>query len=90
MSFTKTEKSKEELEAILKETEGVLNELDNTLSTVEVVITQKSPKVIQAISKLFGPEFIRSDGSAIITYKMYQQVNKMLRISGKAKVQEYL
>ena len=90
MSFTKTEKSKEELEAILKETEGVLNELDNTLSTVEVVITQNSPKVIQAISKLFGGSFIRSDGTAVITYKMYQQVNKMLRISGKAKVQEYL
>lgn len=90
MSFTRIDKSKEEIEAILKETDGVLNELENTLSTVEVVITQKSPKVIQAISKLFGPEFIRSDGSAVITYKMYKQVNKMLRISGKAKVQEYL
>lgn len=90
MSFTQTGKSKEGLAAILKETEGVLDELDNTLSTVEVVVTQKSPKVIQAISMLFGNSFIRSDGSAVITYKMYQQVNKMLRISGKAKVQEYL
>ena len=90
MSFEKIEKSKEEIESILKETEGVLNELDNTLSTVEVVITKKSPKVIQAISALFGPNFIRSDGTAVITYKMYQQVNKMLRVSGKAKVQEYL
>ena len=90
MSFEKTEKSKEEIESILKETEGVLDELNNTLSTVEVVVTQKTPKVIQAISRLFGDSFIRSDGSAVITYKMYQQVNKMLRISGKAKVQEYL
>lgn len=90
MSFEKIEKSKEEIQAILQETEGVLNELNNTLSTVEVVVTKKTPKVIQAISALFGPEFIRSDGTAVITYKMYQQVNKLLRTSGKVKVQEYL
>lgn len=90
MSFSEIVKSKEEIKDLLKETEGVLDELESTLSTVEVVITQKSPKVIQAISMLFGNSFIRSDGSAVITYKMYKQVNKMLRIAGKAKVQEYL
>lgn len=90
MAIVKTELSKKEVEDIMAETEGVLNELDNMLSTVEVVVTKKSPKVIQAISKLFGGGFIRSDGSAVITYKMFQQVNKMLRESGKAKIQEYL
>lgn len=82
--------SKKEIEELLAETEGVLNEVDNMLSTVEVVVTNKTPKVLQAISMLFQGNFIRSDGSAVITYKMFQQVNKMLRESGKVKIQEYV
>lgn len=83
-------KSKEEIEALFKETDGVLDELSNTLSTVSVTVTKSSPKVIQAISKLFGPQSIRSDGSAVITYNMYTQVNKLLRDIGQLKVKESL
>lgn len=82
--------SKEEIEELLQKTEGVLSELDGTLSTVEVQITKKTPAVIKAIAALFGEAYIRADGSATITYKMFQQVNKMLRLTGKVKVQEYV
>lgn len=81
---------KEDLDKIIKETEGVLDELGEMLSTVEVKVTSKSPDVIKAISSLFGASKIRSDGSAIITYKMYKEVNKMLRVAGSAKVGSYL
>lgn len=90
MSIKESTISKEELEKILQEKDTVLRELDHTLSTVEVVVTKETPNVIKAIHELFGDEYIRSDGSATITYRMFKQVNKMLRVSGKAKVQEYL
>lgn len=83
-------KTKEEVEQLFKETDGVLDELSNTLSTISVTVGKGSPKVIQAIEALFGKQAIRSDGSAVITYSMYRQVNSLLRQAGKLKVKEYV
>lgn len=83
-------KTKEEVNALLEEAEGVLDEMSNTLSTVEVRVTNKSPDIIKAIASLFGKDQVRADGSAVITYSMFNQVNKMLRSAGKLKVKEYV
>lgn len=90
MSTETLQKTKEEVDELLAEAEGVLDEMSNTLSTVEVKISNKSPAIVKAVAALFGPEYIRADGSTVITYKMFNQVNKMLRNAGKLKVKEYV
>ena len=50
MSTETLTKTKEEVDALLAEAEGVLDEMSNTLSTVEVKVSNKSPTIIKAIS----------------------------------------
>lgn len=90
MSTETLTKSKEEVDSLIAQADGVLDEISNTLSTVEVNIPKTSPTIIQAISAIFGANYIKSDGSAVITYKMFNQVNTLLRQAGKLKVKEYV
>lgn len=90
MAVAKLNKTKEEIEALLKETEDVLDEMSDTLSSVEVKVSKNSPDILKAIKEVFGANYIRADGSSVITYKMFSQVNKILRNAGKLKVKEYI
>lgn len=83
-------KTQEEINDLLSETDNVLSELHQDLNTVEVRVPKSSPQVIKAIAALFGQEYVRSDGSAVITYEMFSQVNTVLRKAGKLKVKEYV
>ena len=52
MSTETLTKTKEEVDALLAEAEGVLDEMSNTLSTVEVKVSNKSPTIIKAINNI--------------------------------------
>lgn len=90
MAVESLEKTKEEITEILKKAEEVSEESDSMLSNIFIKIPSTSTKVIQAIVYVFGKSYIKADGSSIITYEMFKNVNQTLRKAGKVKVGEYV
>lgn len=84
------DRTREEVTGLLEETNEALVDLKSRLSNVEVVVPNTSVQVIKAISMLFGPSYIKSDGSSVITYEMFNKVSQSLREAGKLKVKEYV
>lgn len=85
MAVEVLEKTQEEISEILEEAKQVSSELDESLTNIIVNVPKTSTKIIEAISFLFGKEYIKQDGSSAITYAMYKEINNTLRKLGKIK-----
>jgi len=90
VSVEETRLSEEEIEELLKTSDGVLDELTNEVKHVSVRIDSSSTDIITAVVNIFGKEYINSDGSTFITHEMYDNVLDILRSAGSLKVGEYL
>lgn len=85
-----TEVTEQEYKDIIKEADRVLGQLSTRLENVTVNVNAKSVDVVDAISKLFGAQHIRSDGSTEITFEMFKTVADSLKKIGGLKVGEYV
>lgn len=81
---------KSEYDNLIKEAESVLDSLSGRLSMVTVLVSKSSPDVLNAIKKVFGDKYIKSDGTSEITFDMFKQLTDSLRRVGESKVEEYL
>ena len=81
---------KPEYDKLIKDAEAVLVSLSERLNMVTVSVNKNSVDVITAIQKVFGPKYIKSDGSSEITFDMFKQLTDSLRRVGEAKVSEYI
>lgn len=82
--------SQDEIKNLLEEADLAIEDLDKTLSSVQVTIPAKAAEVVKAVVMLFGEDRVRSDGSVVITHKMFTQVSDILKRAGKLKVEEYV
>lgn len=82
--------TEDEYKNVLNRADEALSELNSNLSNVSVTISSTSTDIITAIKMLFGTTAIQPDGSAIITYTMFNKVILNLRQAGALKVGEYL
>lgn len=81
----------EELQSLIAEAYTIENELRSQLSKIKININKaKNPEIINAITEIFGPSYISSNGNSIITYDMYCSVINLIRDLGKNKAQEIL
>lgn len=61
------------------------------LSKIRIKVSGKdSPRVISAISALFGSEYVNSQGDSYITYDMYCSVVNLIRTLGTTTAEEML
>ena len=51
---------------------------------------KSSTEVLNAIKKVFGPKYIKADGTSEITFDMFKQLTDSLKRVGENKVEEYL
>ena len=79
-----------EYKDVLNRAEEAIAELNSNLSNVSVTVPKESTEIITAIKLIFGSSAINTDGSAIITYSMFNKVVANLRQMGSLKVGEYL
>ena len=81
---------KGEYDKLISDAEEVLVSLSNRLSTVTVIVGKSSTEVLNAIKKVFGPKYIKADGTSEITFDMFKQLTDSLKRVGENKVEEYL
>jgi len=61
------------------------------LSKIRIKVSGRdSPRVISAITALFGVEYINSQGDSYITYDMYCSVINLIRTLGTTTAEEML
>ena len=84
------EVTQEEYKDIIKEADRVLAQLTTRLENVVVNVSPTSVDVVTAVSKLFGSNHIRPDGSTEVTFEMFKTVSDSIRKIGNLKVEDYL
>lgn len=84
------EVDKPEYDELMKEAEQVLVSLSSRLSNVSVKVGKESGEILHAITRLFGPQYIKSDGTSEITFEMFKQLTDSIRKIGESKVEEYI
>ena len=82
--------SNREYTELLQKADETIIELETKLNGVSIKVGASSTKVIEAVKAVFGPSYIKQDGSTELTFEMYKKVSEALREIGKLKVQEYL
>lgn len=61
------------------------------LSKIRIKVSGKdSPRVISAITAIFGTDYINSQGDSYITYDMYCSVINLIRTLGTTTAEEML
>lgn len=81
---------KPQYDELMQEAEQVLVSLSSRLSNVSVKVGKESGEILHAITRLFGPKYIKSDGTSEITFEMFKQLTDSIRKIGEAKVEEYI
>lgn len=80
-----------ELQEVLADAYEAEYDLRSQLTKIKINIDgTKNPEIVNAISAIFGPQYISSNGNASITYDMYCSVVNLIRTLGKNKAQEIL
>lgn len=82
--------TKEEYDSVMASAADAINELTRDVSSINVTVGANSTDVLTAIKFIFGPSYINANGTAVITYEMFDKVAQSLRTAGKLKVGEYL
>lgn len=78
-----------EIQEVLADAYEAENDLRSQLTKIKINIDGKSsPNIISAVTAIFGPEYISSNGNCSITYEMYCSVINLIRDLGKLKAQE--
>lgn len=79
----------EEGQALYNEAIKASEDLRLKLSKVRIKIeASKSPKVIKAITSVFGESYLTSNGDAYLTYDMYCSVVNLIRALGSTTARE--
>lgn len=84
------EVDKPEYDELMKEAEQVLVSLSSRLSNVSVKVGKESGEILHAITRLFGTQYIKTDGTSEITFEMFKQLTDSIRKIGESKVEEYI
>lgn len=80
-----------EIQEVLADAYEAENDLRSQLTKIKINIDGgKNPEIVKAISFIFGPEYVSSNGNSSITYEMYCSVINLIRELGKNKAQEIL
>lgn len=80
-----------ELQEILSNAYEAEYDLRSQLTKIKINIDgSKNPEIVNAISAIFGPQYVSSNGNSSITYEMYCSVINLIRNLGKNKAKEIL
>lgn len=80
-----------ELQEVLADAYEAEYDLRSQLTKIKINIDgTKNPEIVNAISAIFGPQYVSSNGNSSITYDMYCSVINLIRTLGKNKAQEIL